>query len=153
MVEENNKSIIFLKIIKVVICAFLFFEFCKIIILPNVFFSSSEINYSRGTILVALKELQILNIDKLIKFDTNRKFRFVSANTSMSFEFDYDGVEDKVKPYYLEQAKKKNWKVIKVNDNEIILEKQRDKNLVHLDFQKQKDNIWLLNASYTIIMK
>ena len=64
--EENNKSIIFLKIIKVVICAFLFFEFCKIIILPNVFFSSSEINYSRGTILVALKELQILKIMILV---------------------------------------------------------------------------------------
>ena len=103
--------------------------------------------------MVALKEFQVLEPDKLIEFDTHKKIRFMNTNTGMSFEFDYEGVEEKVRPYYLEQARKKKWKVLKATDSEIVLEKQRHENLLHLYLHKQKDSIWLLEASYRKIIK
>ncbi len=150
--DENEKIYKIKKIFVIFILSSVFFLICQSLI-PYLFYDDTEVTNSTGNILIALKEVKVLEPDKLLEFDIHKKIRFVGTNTSMSFKFNYSGLDNEIQPYYIEQAKKKKWKVIKANDNEIVLEKKRDKNLVHLDFQKQKDSIWLLNASYTIIMK
>lgn len=140
------------KLFAVFILSSVFFLLCQSLI-PYLFYDAAEVTTSTGDILVALKEFQVLEPDKLIEFDTHKKIRFMNTNTGMSFEFDYEGVEEKVRPYYLEQARKKKWKVLKATDSEIVLEKQRHENLLHLYLHKQKDSIWLLEASYRKIIK
>lgn len=144
--QNKDKTINFFKMVRFIVIVFLLCKFC-IIFLPPIIFDNNEVNNSTGNILVALKELQVLEPEKLVEFETHKKLRFTDGNTSMTLKFDYAEIEDKVQSYYVRQAKNKNWDIIKAKEDEIILEKQREENLVRLDLRKQKDKFWLMNVS------
>lgn len=145
--SEDKKIYRIKKIFVVFVLSMIFFIACKSLV-PYLLYDDTEVTHSTGNILVSLKELQILEPNKLTEFNTYKKYRFADTNTSMSFKFDYSDIENQVQPYYLEQANSKNWNVVKVTDNQIILEKERQDNLINLNFEKQKDKTWVLKTSY-----
>lgn len=114
--------------------------------LPNFYYDDKENKIVTGRILTSMKEFEILEPDKAIEFEINKKTQNDLEHTNLMLKFDYGNVTKKVEDYYQKQAEVKQWQFVKNDD--IELKKDFGEYSISLNLKKIEGDIWQLNGYY-----
>ena len=66
-----------------------------------------------------MKEFEILQPDKAVEFEINKKTQNDLEHTNLMLKFDYGNDVKKVEDYYQRQAEVKQWQFVKNDDIEL----------------------------------
>lgn len=114
--------------------------------LPNFYYDDKENKIVTGRILTSMKEFEILEPDKAVEFEINKKRQNDLEHTNLMLKLNYGNDEKRVEDYYKKQAKEKRWQFIKNDD--IELKKNFGEYSINLNLKKLGGNIWELNGYY-----
>lgn len=87
--------------------------------LPNFYYDDKENKIVTGRILTSMKEFEILEPDKAIEFEINKKTQNDLEHTNLMLKFDYGNDVKTIEDYYEKQAKVKQWQFVKNDDIEL----------------------------------
>lgn len=93
-----------------------------------------------------MKEFEILQPDKAVEFEINKKTQNDLEHTNLMLKFDYGNDVKTIEDYYEKQAKVKQWEFVKNDD--IELKKDFGEYSINLNLKKLEGNIWELNGYY-----
>lgn len=93
-----------------------------------------------------MKEFEILEPDKAVEFEINKKRQNDLEHTNLMLKLNYGNDEKRVEDYYKKQAKEKRWQFIKNDD--IELKKNFGEYSINLNLKNLGGNIWELNGYY-----
>lgn len=122
---------------------------CMVLIgnwLPNFYYDDKENKIVTGRILTSMKEFEILEPDKAVEFEINKKRQNDLEHTNLMLKFDYGNDVKTIEDYYEKQAEVKQWQFVKNDD--IELKKDFGKYTINLHLKKLEGNIWELNGYY-----
>lgn len=122
---------------------------CMVLIgnwLPNFYYDDKENKIVTGRILTSMKEFEILEPDKAVEFEINKKRQNDLEHTNLMLKFDYGNDTKKVEDYYQKQAEVKQWQFVKNDD--IELKKDFGEYSINLNLKKLEGNMWQLNGYY-----
>ena len=122
---------------------------CMVLIgnwLPNFYYDKHENKIVIGRILTSMKEFEILQPDKAVEFEINRKRQDDLEHTNLTLKLDYGINERIIEDYYEKQAKERHWQFVKNED--IELKKDFGEYTINLKLKKLEGNIWQLNGYY-----
>lgn len=114
--------------------------------LPNFYYDDKENKIVTGRILTSMKEFEILQPDKAIEFEINKKTQNDLEHTNLMLKFDYGNDVKTIEDYYEKQAKVKQWEFVKNDD--IELKKDFGEYSINLNLKKFEGDIWQLNGYY-----
>lgn len=114
--------------------------------LPNFYYDDKENKIVTGRILTSMKEFEILEPDKAIEFEINKKTQNDLEHTNLMLKFDYGNDVKTIEDYYEKQAKVKQWEFVKNDD--IELKKDFGEYSINLNLKKFEGDIWQLNGYY-----
>lgn len=122
---------------------------CMVLIgnwLPNFYYDDKENKIVTGRILTSMKEFEILEPDKAVEFEINKKTQNDLEHTNLMLKFDYGNDVKTIEDYYEKQAEVKKWQFVKNDD--IELKKDFGEYTINLHLKKLEGNIWELNGYY-----
>lgn len=122
---------------------------CMVLIgnwLPNFYYDDKENKIVTGRILTSMKEFEILEPDKAVEFEINKKRQNDLEHTNLMLKFDYGNDVKTIEDYYEKQAEVKQWQFVKNDD--IELKKDFGEYTINLHLKKLEGNIWELNGYY-----
>ena len=122
---------------------------CMVLIgnwLPNFYYDKHENKIVTGRILTSMKEFEILQPDKAVEFEINKKRQDDLEHTNLTLKLDYGINERTIEDYYEKQAKERHWQFVKNED--IELKKDFGEYTINLKLKKLEGNIWQLNGYY-----
>lgn len=122
---------------------------CMVLIgnwLPNFYYDDKENKIVTGRILTSMKEFEILQPDKAVEFEINKKRQNDLEHTNLMLKFDYGNDVKTIEDYYEKQAEVKQWQFVKNDD--IELKKDFGEYTINLHLKKLEGNIWELNGYY-----
>ena len=93
-----------------------------------------------------MKEFEILEPDKAVEFEINKKRQNDLEHTNLMLKLNYGNDEKRVEDYYKKQAKEKRWQFIKNDD--IELKKDFGEYSISLNLKKFEGDMWQLNGYY-----
>lgn len=114
--------------------------------LPNFYYDKHENKIVTGRILTSMKEFEILEPDKAVEFEINKKRQNDLEHTNLMLKLNYGNDEKRVEDYYKKQAKEKRWQFIKNDD--IELKKDFGEYSISLNLKKFEGDMWQLNGYY-----
>lgn len=114
--------------------------------LPNFYYDDKENKIVTGRILTSMKEFEILQPDKAVEFEINKKRQDDLEHTNLTLKLDYGINERTIEDYYEKQAKERYWQFVKNED--IELKKDFGEYTINLKLKKLEGNIWQLNGYY-----
>ena len=95
---------------------------CMVLIgnwLPNFYYDKHENKIVTGRILTSMKEFEILQPDKAVEFEINKKRQNDLEHTNLMLKFDYGNDVKTIEDYYQKQAEVKQWQFVKNDDIEL----------------------------------
>ena len=122
---------------------------CMVLIgnwLPNFYYDKHENKIVTGRILTSMKEFEILQPDKAVEFEINKKTQNDLEHTNLTLKLDYGINERTIEDYYEKQAKERHWQFVKNED--IELKKDFGEYTINLKLKKLEGDIWQLNGYY-----
>lgn len=122
---------------------------CMILIgnwLPNFYYDKHENKIVTGRILTSMKEFEILQPDKAVEFEINKKRQDDLEHTNLMLKLNYGNDTKIIEDYYEKQAKERHWQFVKNED--IELKKDFGEYTINLKLKKLEGNIWQLNGYY-----
>ena len=114
--------------------------------LPNFYYDDKENKIVTGRILTSMKEFEILQPNKAVEFEINKKRQDDLEHTNLMLKLNYGNDVKIIEDYYEKQAKERHWQFVKNED--IELKKDFGEYTINLKLKKLKDNIWQLNGYY-----
>ena len=114
--------------------------------LPNFYYDDKENKIVTGRILTSMKEFEILEPDKAVEFEINKKRQNDLEHTNLMLKFDYGNDVKTIEDYYEKQAEVKQWQFVKNDD--IELKKDFGEYSISLNLKKIEGDIWQLNGYY-----
>ena len=114
--------------------------------LPNFYYDDKENKIVTGRILTSMKEFEILQTDKAVEFEINKKRQDDLEHTNLMLKLNYGNDTKIIEDYYEKQAKERHWQFVKNED--IELKKDFGEYTINLKLKKLEGNIWQLNGYY-----
>lgn len=114
--------------------------------LPNFYYDDKENKIVTGRILTSMKEFEILQPNKAVEFEINKKRQDYLEHTNLMLKLNYGNDTKIIEDYYEKQAKERHWQFVKNED--IELKKGFGEYTINLKLKKLEGNIWQLNGYY-----
>ena len=114
--------------------------------LPNFYYDDKENKIVTGRILTSMKEFEILQTDKAVEFEINKKRQDDLEHTNLMLKLNYGNDTKIIEDYYEKQAKERHWQFVKNED--IELKKDFGEYTINLKLKKLEGDIWQLNGYY-----
>lgn len=114
--------------------------------LPNFYYDKNENKIVTGRILTSMKEFEILQPNKAVEFEINKKKLDDLEHTNLILKLNYGNDVKTIEDYYEKQAKERQWQFVKNED--IELKKDFGEYTINLKLKKLEGNIWQLNGYY-----
>lgn len=114
--------------------------------LPNFYYDDKENKIVTGRILTSMKEFEILQPNKAVEFEINKKRQDYLEHTNLMLKLNYGNDTKIIEDYYEKQAKERHWQFVKNED--IELKKDFGEYTINLKLKKLEGNIWQLNGYY-----
>ena len=114
--------------------------------LPNFYYDDKENKIVTGRILTSMKEFEILQPNKAVEFEINKKTQNDLGHTNLILKLNYGNDVKTIEDYYEKQAKERHWQFVKNED--IELKKDFGEYTINLKLKKLEGDIWQLNGYY-----